>query len=131
MAVAIPERDAAFLRERGFDWAAVPDPGGSACIIVRGFLVSGGGFTPERTDLLVRIPPQYPITPLDMWYCDPPIRVAASGQFAQASEVMEQHLGRTWQRFSRHLSNGWRPGVDNLRSYFALIQRELQGLGRT
>jgi hypothetical protein len=79
---------------------------------------------------MIRIPQQYPITPLDMWYCDPPIRIAATGQFALASEVMEPHLGRTWQRFSRHLNNGWRPGVDSLRSFFALIQSELQGTGK-
>lgn len=125
--MTIPERDAAFLRERGFDWETVPDPAGSSCVVVRGFPVDG--FSPERTDLMVRIPPQYPMTPLDMWYCDPPIRIAATGQFAPASEVMEAHVGRTWQRFSRHLNGGWRPGIDGLRSYFTLIQRELQGAG--
>lgn len=128
--MAIPQRDATFLTEHGFDWEVVPDPAGSVCVVVRQFPVSGGGFAPEITNLMVRVPPQYPMTPLDMWYCDPPIRVAATGQFAQASEVMESHVGRTWQRFSRHLNGGWRPGVDSLRSYFALIQRELQGMGR-
>jgi hypothetical protein len=128
--MSIPERDAAFLRERGFDWEAVPDPAGSACVIVHRFPVQAGGFSPETTDLMVRIPPQYPMTPLDMWYCDPPIRLSINGQFAPASEVMESHLGRRWQRFSRHLNGGWRPGVDSLRSFFTLIQRELQGLGR-
>jgi len=129
--MSIPERDTAFLRERGYQWEAVPDPAGSTFVIVRQFPVKGGGFSPEITDLMIRIPPQYPMTPLDMWYCDPPIRIAASGQFAPASEVMELHLGRPWQRFSRHLNGGWKPGVDSLRSFFALIQRELQGLGRT
>lgn len=126
----LPERDVAFLREREFDWEVVSDPAGSACVIVRGLTVTGGGFTPDRTDLMIRIPPQFPMTPLDMWYCDPPIRIAATGQFAPASEVMEMILGRTWQRFSRHLSGGWKPGVDGLRSFFSLIQRELQGVGR-
>lgn len=126
----LPERDTAFLRERNFKWELAPDPAGSACLIIQGLDVSSGGFSPDRTDLMIRIPPQYPITPLDMWYCDPPIRVAATGQFAQASEVMETHLGRTWQRFSRHLNGGWKPGVDGIRSFFSLIQRELQGLGR-
>jgi hypothetical protein len=126
----IPERDAAFLKERGYDWEVVADPAGGACVIVRGFSVEGGGFTPAITELMVRIPPQYPITALDMWYCDPPIRVAATGRYAQASEVTESHLGRKWQRFSRHLNGGWRPRIDSLKSYFTLIQRELQGVGR-
>jgi hypothetical protein len=125
----LPSRDVKFLNERGFDWQLHPDPGGAACVVVSGLPVHAGGFSPPVTDLMIRIPAQYPMTPLDMWYCTPPIRIAATGQFATASEVMEQHLGREWQRFSRHLNGTWRPGVDSLRSFFALIQRELQGMG--
>lgn len=125
----LPARDVKFLNERGFDWQVHPDPNGAACVVVTGLAVEPGGFSPATTDLMIRVPPQYPLTPLDMWYCSPPIRVAATGQFAPATEVMEQHLGREWQRFSRHLNGTWRPGVDSLRSFFALIQRELQGMG--
>lgn len=127
----LPARDLKFLNERSLIWELLPDPQGAAFLVVKGFNVAAGGFTPTVTELMVRIPMQYPMTPLDMWYCDPPVRLAANGQFATASEVMEGHLGRTWQRFSRHLNGGWRPGVDGLRSYFALIQRELQGAGRS
>lgn len=127
----LPARDVKFLNERGLVWELLPDPQGAACLVVKEFNVAAGGFTPATTELMIRIPPQYPMTPLDMWYCDPPIRLAANGQFAAASEVMEPHLGRTWQRFSRHLNGGWRPGVDGLRSYFTLIQRELQGVGKS
>jgi hypothetical protein len=123
-------RDAAFLTERGLRFDVLPDAGGGAYLLLHEFDVSGGGFAPSPVDLLIRVPPQYPMTPLDMWYCDPPIRMVTSGQFAPASEVMEPHLGRTWQRFSRHLNGTWRPGVDGLRSFFTLIQRELQGLGK-
>lgn len=127
----LPERDRRFLRERGFAWELVPDSAsGGACLVVPAFDASGGGFNPVSTTLMVRIPPQYPMTPLDMWYCDPPIRYAASGQFPPAAEVIEAHIGRSWQRFSRHLNGAWQPGLDGLRSFFALIQRELQGLER-
>lgn len=126
----LPARDAAFLNERRYQWELLSDPSGGACVVVKSFHVAGGGFSPSSTDLMVRIPPQYPMTALDMWYCDPPIRLAANGQFASASEVMEPHVGRTWQRFSRHLNGAWRPGVDSLRSFFVLIQRELQGVGK-
>lgn len=127
----LPARDVKFLNERSLAWELLPNPQGAAFLVVKGFNVAAGGFTPAATELMVRIPAQYPMTPLDMWYCDPPVRLAVNGQFATASEVMEDHLGRTWQRFSRHLNGGWRPGVDGLRSYFALIQRELQGVGRS
>lgn len=126
----LPARDAAFLDERGYVWELLPDPSGGACVVVKSFDVAGGGFSPSPTNIMVRIPPQYPMTALDMWYCDPPIRLAVNGQFARASEVMEPHVGRTWQRFSRHLNGAWRPGVDSLRSFFVLIQRELQGVGK-
>ena len=126
----LPARDAAFLTDRGFQWESVADPAGGALLIIKNFQVASGGFTPTATDLMIRIPPQYPMTPLDMWYCDPPIRIAATGQFAAASEANESHGGRNWQRFSRHLNNLWRPGIDSIRSFFVLIQRELQGLAR-
>lgn len=126
----LPARDVKFLNERGLEWQLLPDPQGAACLLIKGFDVSAGGFAPATTELLIRIPSQYPMTPLDMWYCDPPIRIAATGQFAVATEVMESHLGRNWQRFSRHLNGTWKPGLDGLRSFFALISRELQGMGK-
>jgi hypothetical protein len=126
----LPARDVKFLNERGLVWELLPDPQGAVCLVVKAFNVAAGGFTPAVIELMIRVPPQYPVTPLDMWYCDPPVRLITSGQFATASEVMENHLGRDWQRFSRHLNGGWRPGVDGLRSYFALIHREMQGVGR-
>jgi hypothetical protein len=126
----LPKKDEAFLEERTLKWELVNDPGGSGALIIHDFDVSGGGFAPARTDLMIRIPAQYPMTPLDMWYCDPPLRLAATGQFAPATEVLEHFAGRTWQRFSRHLPGSWRPSVDGLRSFFTLIQKELQGSGR-
>jgi hypothetical protein len=129
--VKLPARDAAFLAERGLEFDLLPDAAsGGACLVVHKFDVTGGGFAPSPIDLMVRIPPQYPLTPLDMWYCDPAIRIASTGQFAVASEATESHAGRNWQRFSRHLNGTWRPGVDSLRSFFTHIQRELQGTGK-
>jgi hypothetical protein len=40
---------------------------------------------------------------------------------------METYLGRTWQRFSRHLEAGaWRAGTDSLKSFLSLIISELE-----
>lgn len=127
----LPAPDAAFLARRKFTSELQPDPaGGGGYLVIKGFDVSGGGFAPHTTDLMIRIPPQYPMTPLDMWYCDPPIRIAATGQYAAATEVMESHMNRMWQRFSRHLNGAWKPGIDSLRSFFVFIQNELQGQGK-
>lgn len=127
----LPARDVKFLNEREFTWQVLPDPQGAACLLIKEFDVAAGGFTPSTIELMLRIPPQYPVAALDMWYCDPPIRLVSTGQYATASEVMESHLGRQWQRFSRHLNGSWKPGVDGLRSFFVLIQRELQGIGKS
>lgn len=127
----LPARDEKFLNERELNWHLLPDPQGAACLLIREFDVAAGGFTPPTTELMLRIPAQYPMAALDMWYCDPPIRLVSTGQFATASEVIEAHLGRQWQRFSRHLNGSWKPGVDGLRSFFVLIQRELQGIGKS
>ena len=40
--------------------------------------------------------------------------------------VMEHYLGRSWQRWSRHLLPGqWRSGVDGVESYLVLIRQDL------
>lgn len=84
------------------------------------------GLEPRAVDLLLRLPAAFPDAQPDMYWCDPPVRIASSGQFPQNADLMEEHLGRTWQRFSRHLPPGaWRPGQDNLASYLALIRRAL------
>lgn len=124
----LPEDDQIFLKEHGYDWSVHPGDSQGGVLVIRNFDVSGGGFSPTVTDLMIRIPAQYNMATLDMWYCDPPIRLGATGQFAQASEVTEPHLGRSWQRFSRHLPPGaWRPGIDSLRTFMPFIWRELQG----
>jgi hypothetical protein len=61
-----------------------------------------------------------------MWWFDPPVR-RADGQQIPATDAIEHHLGRSWQRWSRHLATGqWRSGVDGLESFLALVRRELE-----
>jgi len=61
-----------------------------------------------------------------MWWFDPPVR-RRDGQPIRATEVIERYLGRSWQRWSRHLTKGqWRSGVDGLESFLALVRIELE-----
>jgi len=61
-----------------------------------------------------------------MWWFDPPVR-RVDGQTIPATDVVEQHLGRGWQRWSRHLQpEQWRSGVDGLENYVALVRSELE-----
>jgi hypothetical protein len=116
--------DQEFLERLGLPFQIVPD-GGLVCVVISNWPLPAG-YTPAATDLLLRLVPGFPDVPPDMYWCDPPVRIAATGQLPVAAELMEQYLGRTWQRFSRHLTQGhWAPGRDNLASYLALIRRDL------
>jgi hypothetical protein len=98
--------------------------GGMICIVIPSFQLPAG-FTLTSADLLLRLTPGYPDVPPDMWwFCPAVLRV--DGQAIAATQLHESYLGRTWQRWSRHLSAGqWRPGVDSVESYLALVRKEL------
>lgn len=121
----LPEEDEAFLNEKGFVWKLVED-GGGTWLLVEGYRVNPARFDRDRTDLLIQIPSQYNIAKLDMWYCDPPVKFL-NGGFPNQANVIEAHVGRNWQRFSRHLPDTqWRAGIDGLPLFFTFIARELQ-----
>jgi hypothetical protein len=76
-------------------------------------------------DLLIQLASGYPDIAPDMWWFDPAVRLA-DGRAIPATDVVESHLGRQWQRWSRHFQAGqWQPGRDGLESYLALIRRDL------
>jgi hypothetical protein len=120
----LPEVDATYLNERGLPHQLSADAQ-MTCIVFPNWRLPPG-YDRETADLLLRFPAGYPDIPPDMWWFDPSIRLA-SGQTIRATEVMEQHVGRSWQRWSRHFTNGqWRSGIDGLQSFLALIRRELE-----
>jgi hypothetical protein len=95
------------------------------CVVLRGYVLPTG-YNQSRSDLLLRLSPGYPDVPPDMWWFDPPVRLA-DGRAVQATDSIEHHLGRSWQRWSRHFSAGqWRSGIDCLESFLALIRKELE-----
>lgn len=122
--MSLPETDTAFLAERAVDHEVVID-GGMTCVIIRAWPLPTG-FDRESADLMLRLSPGYPDVNPDMWWFEPAVRLA-SGQNLPATEVVEQHFGRSWQRWSRHLNGGqWRSGIDGLESYLALIRQDLE-----
>lgn len=126
----LPDEDEEFLKALGVEWEVLPDGESAAFLIIKGFDVTGGGFAPGTTDLMLRIPAQYPLTPLDMWYCYPAIKLISTNAYADRADAFETYLGTSWQRFSRHLPGGsWRPGLDGLKTFFTFIFSELQGKG--
>ncbi len=121
--MSIPEADAAYLSARGIPYQVVTEPG-TTSIVFPGWRLPAG-FDPQSSDLLVRLQAGYPDVPPDMWWFDPAVRLA-DGRAIPNADVREAHIGRTWQRRSRHLQpSQWRVGSDGLESYLALIRREL------
>jgi hypothetical protein len=95
------------------------------CVVFKNFALPKG-FDRPQSDLLLRFNAGYPDVPPDMWWFDPAI-LRADGKQIPATNVFEHHLGRSWQRWSRHLPAGlWRPGIDSVESFLALVRRELE-----
>jgi len=120
----LPEDDENYLNEKGFDWELQPD-GQWGILVIKGYPISGVKYDRKNTDLMIRIPPQYNNAALDMFYADPPVQLK-NGGFPNRADQFENHGGHRWQRFSRHLSKPWRPGIDSLPGFLSLISREIQ-----
>ena len=60
-----------------------------------------------------------------MWWFSPPVHLV-NGEALPATNVVETHLGRRWQRWSRHFRSGqWQSGVDGFGSFLTLIRQNL------
>lgn len=119
----LPSTDQGFLAERDITHEMRVEAG-MTCVVLPGWSLPAG-YDRQSVDLLVRLPAGYPDLPPDMWWFDPPVRLA-TGATVPATEATEQHLGRTWQRWSRHFQPGqWKSGIDGLESFIALIREEL------
>jgi hypothetical protein len=109
--------DQAYLDEN-FVWEAVV-AAGMVCVTIKGYPLALG-LAPAVNELFVRLPAGFPDAGPDMfWFAEPVERV--DGTPIPATEITEIHLGRSWQRWSRHIGSRWRPGVDDLRTYMAYV----------
>ena len=120
----LPNDDHAYLTQE-FPAFAQHSEGGMLCVVIPNYLLPAG-LVPNQADLLLRLSPSYPDVPPDMWwFCPALIRV--DGGAIPNTQVTEQHLGKPWQRWSRHLdANQWRPGADSLRTYLAILKSNLR-----
>jgi hypothetical protein len=116
--------DSEHLEGLGIDYE-VTSEAGLICVVLKDWPLPEG-YQPRQVDLMLRLPVGFPDAQPDMYWCNPTVHLAG-GALPPAAEVMEEHLGRTWQRFSRHLPPGaWQSGRDNLASYLALINHGLE-----
>jgi hypothetical protein len=96
-----------------------PAPDGWSFLVIRDYVLPNG-FSPDRVELLLKLPPTFPDAAPDMFWVHPAVKTP-SGALPRATSG-EQILGMEWQRFSWHLVPGaWKPGISTLRDYLRCI----------
>ena len=93
--MALPQPDVEFLDSRGLAYT-VSEEGGMTCVVFSNHKLPAG-LNVASADLLIRLSPGFPDIPPDMWWFSPGV-TRPDGQVIPATEVIEQHLGRSWQR---------------------------------
>jgi len=122
--MSLPQADLACLSERNTQFQVTTEAN-MTCVVLTGYVLPAG-YDQTQSDLLLRLNPGYPDVPPDMWWFSPAVKLA-SGRTVPATESTEQHIGRMWQRWSRHFNQGqWKSGVDCLETFLALIRKELE-----
>ncbi|MDA8379360.1 MAG: hypothetical protein M0020_00765 [Actinomycetota bacterium] len=120
--MSLPQYDVQYLTDRAIPHEVVTDAG-MVCVLLPNWKLPPELSVPETT-VLLRLAGGYPDVAPDMWWCAPAVR-RADGSIIQATDLTEQYLGRSWQRWSRHFAAGqWKSGIDGLESYIALMNAE-------
>ncbi|TCC38888.1 E2/UBC family protein [Kribbella speibonae] len=120
LVAVLREQDQAILDSSGATYT-VESAGGFVNLILAEFPTPG--LDRDTVDLLLRLPFGFPDATPDMFWVSPAL--TAKGAVIAGTEVSENYLGRSWQRWSRHIGGQWRPGVDNLETYLAYVRRAL------
>ncbi len=90
------------------------------CFLVISDYELPAGFQPGRVEILIKLPPGFPDAAPDMFWVYPAVRTPG-GSLPRAT-TEERLLGKSWQRFSWHLSPGsWKPGISDLREFLRCV----------
>lgn len=118
----LPESDRDFLVEKDLDYD-VKRVGNDVHVIFRGYELPDA-YTPRTVDLRIILPAGYPNANLDMFWTYPEVRLA-NGAEPDRCQVRQSFDGQDWQRWSRHFEHPWRQGIDDLRTFYTTIGREI------
>jgi hypothetical protein len=118
---ALLDVDENHLDDIGAVWETV-EAGGYRWLIIHGYPVPPG-FNVAAVSLALMVPPMYPQAQIDMFYVNPPMRLAGGGQIA-ATEAAESVKGVSYQRWSRHRGEAspWNPACDNVITHLGLVE---------
>lgn len=120
----LSDDDHEYLESLGLRWESIVEARARG-VVIHDFPVPPK-FRPDKTDLMIQVPPNYPTAPLDMFWCSPPLHRVDKQPIPQLAQ--QSFAGRSWQRWSRHRSGAvrWRPGIDNLATHIVLVQAVLE-----
>ena len=118
-----PLEDRDFLTQKGVE--LIEGPGLVYAVLNNEEL--GSAYAPNSARVMFQVPFGYPDAAMDMFWTFPTVKLSSSGSDPQQCSHFEEHMGETWQRWSRHIS--WRAGIDNLRTFYRAFRTEV-GLGR-
>lgn len=120
----LPPNDKEYLAER-YPQYSVSDESEMTCVVIPEFELPAG-FNQKSADLLIRLAPGYPDVAPDMWWFAPSIQ-RVDQRPIPCTDVNQCYLGKTWQRWSRHLGQGlWQSGIDSIQSYISIVQKDLK-----
>lgn len=116
--------DEQMLNDYGLPWETVVD--GSHWVLIHDF-PTHEGYNHKTVTAAIRLETGYPNTPLDMVYFHPAL-ARIDGRAIGATQAVQQIVGITYQRWSRHRTaqNPWKPTIDSLGTHIVLIEDWLQ-----
>jgi hypothetical protein len=120
--MVILEEDKKYLENKGLNYE-VYEENGYTLIVIKNYQLPDL-YTKEMVDILIRVPPMYPVSKLDMFWVYPEIKLSSNNRYPDRADVFNNYLKKRWQRFSRHYN--WRPGIDSLASHMKTIERTLK-----
>lgn len=110
-----------------FPAAVLMTDGGNQYVLVPHFSLPSFWSEPS-VDLLISIPNGYPMAAPDMFWIAPFIRLS-DGRDPGGGNNIEQHVGRSWQRFSWHYTGAgtsWQPARSSLLTHVQFCKARLQ-----
>jgi len=115
----LPEEDIVYLALTKLDWELVPE-GAIHWLVIRDYPIPAG-YNFGKADVSLRLERCYPDVQIDMVYFSENLTLLSGRPIRQLTSA--NHLGRVWQRWSRHRTaqNPWRTDVDCVETHMALV----------
>lgn len=96
-----------------------PAESGWSFLVISNYVLPAG-YSPDRVELLIKLPPTFPDAAPDMFWVYPAVKAPGGGLPRATSSATL--LGKEWQQYSWHLAAGaWRPGCSTLRDYLRCV----------